>query len=474
MAIRSEDRKNFPRLFWTIVILLIVISSILVLEIIHSKFNREELIRLSGHVLLTLFVAAFVHLVDQLGVWKDIIRMNEKTLSDLRKKDNDLLDSVAKCGIKDVYYSRHDARKQFKEDINKAKERIWLLGVGLNVTLDLQELIPTLRKKKQNKDFDVRILMLDAIRSTAVFRTFLESSPETVVKILDVYSHEDPDPKGKDIYFHQRLHRKFEDTCNSLYDIDELQTSVRFYGHTPLCWMVVVDEVIYFQPYTFGGRPKTPPISVEASSPQDTTQADQETMGDLMPVFKFQGDTDLRPFKVLEDHFKKLWSTSDIDLFHIQARQKAREHLVQEIFKTRDPWLKQVKGVLNNQRKKDEKPLNQKPDDKNARNHMRQTCPDEFKVKLYRLGLNSALPLSARILDFSSNGMALSIKADGLSANQVVRLENETKELSEVAKFYNDTLLRKDNRYIIKRIDRDKECIGLQKLETTDRNNHEG
>lgn len=59
-------------------------------------------------------------------------------------------------------------------DIDKAQKRIWMLGIGLNVRINVKSIFSKLEQKK-NAGVDVRILMLDAFRSTAVFRTLLES-----------------------------------------------------------------------------------------------------------------------------------------------------------------------------------------------------------------------------------------------------------------------------------------------------------
>lgn len=59
-------------------------------------------------------------------------------------------------------------------DIDKAQKRIWMLGIGLNVRINVKSIFSKLKQKK-NAGVDVRILMLDAFRSTAVFRTLLES-----------------------------------------------------------------------------------------------------------------------------------------------------------------------------------------------------------------------------------------------------------------------------------------------------------
>ncbi|HKP72205.1 MAG TPA: hypothetical protein VJT82_04660, partial [Pyrinomonadaceae bacterium] len=405
--------RRFPRPVWFLTILITAAVLYISLEVYLQHFSNQIIeghkkwFELGSHILVTIIVVSSLHLLDQFGLWKEVREENRLTLDALMRKQSQLLDSSAICGITNIYATRHAARTHFKADIENAKERVWLLGVGLNVTLDLENLISLLREKHAKK-VDVRILMLDAVRSTAVFRTLLESDPEIAQRIIDIYTTSPPDHRERDVYFNQRLCRKFESTCKSLYDVDELRDLVRFYAHTPICWLVITDHTVYFQPYTFGSRPnnsrKSTPETPEAS-PTEITQADEDTIGDLMPVFKFQDGDKCRPFKVLEDHFKKLWATSDTDLFHIRARQEAKDSLVQKIFAARGAWLEQVNGVLYNNGGRN--PCEQTPGTPEYREYPRQACPSDVRVTLRAANTQNALEFSAKILDFSREGIGL-------------------------------------------------------------------
>ena len=82
--------------------------------------------------------------------------------------------------------------------------------------------------------------------------------------------------------------------------------------------MMIVDNTAHFQPYTFGRS-----VSQHSSN---------LCIGANMPVFKFQMQPNGRPFEILEDHFLKLWLTSNVDLFHIEARIADRNRIIKDIF----------------------------------------------------------------------------------------------------------------------------------------------
>jgi hypothetical protein len=82
--------------------------------------------------------------------------------------------------------------------------------------------------------------------------------------------------------------------------------------------MMIVDNTAHFQPYTFER------IASHHSSGQ--------CIGANMPVFKFQMQPDGKPFEILEDNFSKLWTTSNIDLFHVEARIADRNRIMKDIF----------------------------------------------------------------------------------------------------------------------------------------------
>jgi hypothetical protein len=449
--------------------IILVVSAILLIALQAHVHNSRGLMpedearwfELATHALITTAVVSILHLLDQFGLWREVFRKNESTLDDLIKKQNHLMGASDKCGIKDIYVSRREAQEHVDEAIDRANNRIWLLGVGLNVSLGLESIVPKLRMKKRVGNVDVRILMLDPIRSTAVFRTFLESVPGIAKRIVEVYDEGKHDWQDDDLYFRQRLFRHLNSTCDSLYGIKELENSIRFYAHTPACWMVIADHTAFFQPYTFGSLPKAAQDSATNDSPHTTRKPDEETIGDLLPVFRFEDKSASQPFRILLDHFKKLWATSDTDLFHIRARYKFRESLVADIFRTRGAWLRQVAALLDDDNHR--RPLEKSPGTENYRDHTRQACPSNFEVSFRLAGNKNSPKFSAKLLDFSRGGIAIESR-DGsqLKVETRVHFETEGVALPELGEFFKQTLLSPGNLYQVRSVNNGR--IGLQNL----------
>lgn len=74
--------------------------------------------------------------------------------------------------------------------------------------------------------------------------------------------------------FDQKLYSDFTHACDRLRSYPNVGATVRFYTHTPTCWMMIVDNTSHFQPYTFGRSASRHQVSL--------------CIGDNMPVFKFQ------------------------------------------------------------------------------------------------------------------------------------------------------------------------------------------
>jgi hypothetical protein len=243
---------------------------------------------------------------------------------------------------------------------------------------------------------DVRVLLLDALRSPAVFRAFLEGQTQTR-QFKEMAERErtrrrsrDSAKPLKDPYFLQTIYSTFERTLKALWE--EMQgnpayrMAVRYYAHTPLCWLVIADDTAYYQPYTFGRK--------EGASRSD---AKSRTVGDQMPVFKIQREANADTFGVLEDHFRKLWLTSDTDLFQMGARNGDRDEQLYLIFRLRQYWFKSAGAVLRM--------------GKDRRAYPRQPCTSVGSIVTieWKDGKNRKVEVGAKIIDYSWVGTRLSL-----------------------------------------------------------------
>ncbi|HEX8128479.1 MAG TPA: hypothetical protein VF527_05205, partial [Pyrinomonadaceae bacterium] len=254
-------------------------------------------------------------------------------------RNPDLRKPGRQTGLVNIYPFRNDqVFRDLRADINNAKRRIWLSGVGLSKSVQLSELLETLAAKSQvpidkKRTLQVRLLLLDAISSPAVFRTFLESTNQAFQEYLKADRHDPEKPLEEHPYFRHQLFTDFKAAYNRLVAVESLKDAVRFYAHNPNCWLAIIDDTAYFQPYTFGGK--------------TSNEHGSFTIGHLMPVFKYHAGAQTDVFALLEDHFHKLWITTDTDLFHVGVRLANKERFIRLIFNIRKHWFKHVYGALH-------------------------------------------------------------------------------------------------------------------------------
>jgi hypothetical protein len=299
---------------------LVLGGSLLLLGAFSSRLPVPEgMKRVAEATLLVLLV----HAVEREFFWKDIGGMVQEQMVEVSAKFNDLVQSATSCGLDLVYSNRKKADQDVWQAVGEARDRIWLLGIAFHEGLNLERLRAQLKRKlSDNARFDLRIMVLDSLRSPAVFRSLLESAAQTRTNIVSFHR---PAGVTVDPLFTQPLHAHISQAFHHCND-EQLKDRVRFYGHDPLCWLVIADNTAFYEPYTFG-TPKN---------------RDGHCLGPCFPVFRFkQGSTD-DPFYILEDHFKKLWATSPVRFFHFGLRLANSQSLTARMFERRGEWLKKV------------------------------------------------------------------------------------------------------------------------------------
>jgi len=127
-----------------------------------------------------------------------------------------------------------------------------------------------------------------------------------------------------------------------------------------------------------------------------------------MPIYKFNKVKNINTFNILEDHFRKLWLTSDLDSFHIQARVADEKRIISEIFEKRHDWLQHVYGAIYNNKCNDEYRID------DYRLFPRRTCEHKVPVDIKISPLNQGNPIDVKstIENISQEGMCLKIKSD--------------------------------------------------------------
>ena len=316
---------------------------------------------------------------------------------------------AAACGITQVFLTREEARKDVLAAVRKASRRIFILGIGLSQVFSLPQNLSTIEKKIElaentSSTFDARILLLDALTSTGVFRTLLETRGDKIEQILNASRYVGQETRD-DPYFNQQLYRDFVNAWTGFKGNSRIADIVRFYAHTPTCWLVMADDTAYFQPYTFGSSPN----------------ADEHdgAIGPLMPVFKFEGGKRCRPFKILEDHFEKLWQTTNTDLFHVRARDPEAQDTLFNIFHSRGDWLRQVYAVLHQPGRE-------------RRRFPRKRCKSKLEIYIRKHKKQEPLKVD-KVINFSQAGLAFRLKDIELKKGNIVNLQVLTPQRPEGA-----------------------------------------
>ncbi|HEV2879889.1 MAG TPA: adenylate/guanylate cyclase domain-containing protein [Pyrinomonadaceae bacterium] len=324
-------------------------------------------------------MAVYQFLGEGDGLNKDIPKAVEEQERDDRAYKS-IIRPAVDLGLKKVYEFRNDeVGRELIEDINDARRKVWLLGAALSDNFNITDPnIINLLNRKIEERVDVSILLLDGFRSPAIFRALLESNREMSRSIIEADRRL---PNPNDPYLAHRVFKNFEDAYNELAKYPNFETAVRFYGHTPSCWLAIVDDKAYYQPYTFGDI------------------SDDPAIGFQMPITKWQGRK--TTFRILEDHYNKLWVTSDTDLFQTGTRLKAKAETIWKTFNKRgedgSKWFEHIHGILHS--------TNNPGVDK--RTYSRQPC---ISLKLDAvITWEGGEETKAKVLDYSRKGVLLEL-----------------------------------------------------------------
>lgn len=454
----SEKPRPFARMLIACLFFLTAVALYILLPLYWH--NVPEIFK---HLLLVLCAVMCIHIIEYAYFWKDIFGQINSLLEDALRPTNQLINSnrtliekslrtssqlistAAICGLTNIYCSRKDAKDHIYNAVKNAEKRLWLLGIAHSEIVQLDDLLSSL-DEKITCGLDVKILLLDALQATAVFRTLLESTASEATKIINA---DRTRIKPSDPFFHQRVYSDFVHACNRLRSFPNVGSNVRFYTHTPNCWLMIVDNTAHFQPYTFG---RSPGQSVS-----------NLCIGDNMPVFKFQKQLDVMTFEILKDHFLKMWITSNIDLFHAETRNADRGRIVKDIFDLHSWWFKQVHGVLY-------KPKDNSVNAIDLRKYPRRPWGwDQPSLSLYPEDCKKTITITA-IRDYSCKGLSLQIEdISGLSNGQIVCLQGTFPSEPFEVNYIMDHFL-KIKKFMIKRIENGLQpIVGVQTITEVER-----
>ncbi|OOP57668.1 MAG: hypothetical protein AYP45_02100 [Candidatus Brocadia carolinensis] len=445
-----------PRPFVRMVVACLFFFVAVAMNILLPRYwhNIPEIVK---HLLLVFSAIMCVHIMEYAYLWweifghirnilKETLQATHQLIDDNRdslekslQHTNRLIGSAALCGLTNIYCSRKDVKGDIYDAIENAEKRVWLLGVTFSENVHLDELLSTLNEKI-TRGLDIRILLLDVFQETAVFRAIFESTAHEIEKIINTdrtktLSTDDP-------IFHLRLYSDFTHTFDRLQNYPDIKPAVRFYTQNPTGWLMIIDNMAYFQPYTFG-----------RSASQRSSNL---CVGAHMPVFKYQMQQSGKPFEILEDHFLKLWLTSCVDLFHMESQIADRNRIIKETIDSHASRLKYVFDALHTSKCRT-------PYSNDRRKFPRQTW--EWKQPSLKICLQDRkTTINASMCDYSREGVSLKVETTDLLQNhgQIVTLQGESPFEPRLAGFTIDHFLEK-NQFVIRRITKGSQpIIGLQ------------
>lgn len=252
----------------------------------------------------------------------------------------DFMEPAADLGLTKIYQPRDKGiPRDIEEDIANAKSKVWILDAGPSSIFNINDTDNLgLLNSKIDAGVEVKILLPDALRSPAILRASLEGNHADFEAILEADRRDLKNPPVDDPYNYHPLYVSFREAYTHLkFHLNSEDKVVRFYPQTPMCWAAIIDEKVYFQPYTFGDTLDDPRT---------------QTPGRRMPVIKLQGQT--QPTLILEDHIDKLWRAAEVDLFHVGGRIIAKKVLLWKMFQERLGWFKHFHMALHNDRPPEE------------------------------------------------------------------------------------------------------------------------
>lgn len=326
-----------------------------------GPFIPEKIAKVISDVAIVFFVIGAIHLLDHFAVHQRFLRSvamaMDSRLEELRpevraaakegiediradlktdiaraveqssRKAIDLLDQVDQCDITAVYSNRKAALKHIETSVNETKQTLLVLAVALTEGVGY-EFIKAKAKAMLSTSHgsptgnSVRILLMDPLRSPALFRMIMEEKPEAIRRMLD---HDRTVPDDDDPYCDFELYHRVYAAAINFQGNEGLGTSehLRFYRHAPSFWLCITDSEVFCQPYILGVR--------------DQSRAVEPCSGDILPVFRYRAG---RVSAYLRQHFETLWNTTQADLQDLLARNADRGKYVKELLDSRGDWVR--------------------------------------------------------------------------------------------------------------------------------------
>jgi hypothetical protein len=324
---------------------------------------------------------------DALATVQDTVTKGQNSFSEYLAESDELMATARACSLEAIWPRRSAAVPAILEAVRNARSRVWLLGVAFAEGLTLDALTNAIAEGADNgTEPDFRVLLMDPLQSPAVYRTLLESADLTLDQIIRCERPDSLDP-----LLRERHYPAFSRNISILRRRPDADRIVRFYGQNPTCWMMICDDEVFYEPYTLGVT--------------RTAETSGLCIGSLMPVFKYRAGAD-SVFEMLEDHFRKVWLTSDTGLIHAEARLRRAKEIYARMFEPdeRGMWFEYVAGSLRASRARP----SEFADTIDPRRVPRHRCTWGGSVMVEgRNKMGGTLRAAATIRDYSENGIGI-------------------------------------------------------------------
>lgn len=313
-----------------------ILADLLLLAIVW--FASIGRLPIQTELLMEIFLTTvFLHVVASIISNGEVVRLVTENVAGEIQKQHVILASCETCGLVKIVPNRSEVADEVRHAIENARSDIALMGVTLHERINLSNLFDLLRKKVA-EGVNVRVLLLDPVRSAAVFRTLVETAP---TQMRDAIDFKPTKGHKKHLYFDLPLYERFKVSFTKIdHGPNELKDRIRYYGNEPTCWMVIADDVVYYQPYAFSRVHRQKEANEEAYDP--------------MPVFVFRRNviTGKQVYTNLKEHFEVVWLTCLVDHWQMVSRKETAQEIVVRMFDERRYWLDHMLLALSGEERR--------------------------------------------------------------------------------------------------------------------------
>lgn len=423
---------------WFAVLLLVLVgTSVITVELMTSFHNLyPHLAEILSKVLLTLLVLVFVHLLHSVFFTSELMEMTQRELDEklknfatelsvISKKTSDSLlreavdshkaslrtaiDSVEilvpaarRCGLIGVYENRSEALPDVIKAIETAKKKVLVQAVALMSDLTWDGLTKALAHRnldEKNGGIVFRLLLLKGIGRAALLRSIVEADRGRLLPLSI---------EPEKIFFDTTLYRRFQ---GGLIDMKyggrrHLRRKTRFYGQDPNSWMVIVDDSVFVEHYTFGRHPD-----------DVVPREDADQLGGKLPVLHYRREVTeadparasiAGPYQVYLDHFWKVWLIADVDPLHMDPRIANRsvvlDSMLDDTLRQRTKSICRALATLSYQNNDVNAP-HVTPIDR--RRSPRKPCKSHVIMSVVCVSGDQHVTLECRLVDFSYHGISV-------------------------------------------------------------------